>query len=191
MTRCAALLFVTLFAFARVTFAVEDDYSNFASAHGAPDELYEPTPYIIVEQMLDEAHLVPGDVVIDLGCGDGRIPVAAARRGARAIGVDIDPQRILASQQHAAHAHETVEWRTENLFTTDLRGVTVVMLFLSPRVNAALWPRLQREVPHARVVSYAYEGPVPPTRIVPAVWPDPSWGTEPPNRAVVYVWERP
>jgi len=175
-----------------------DDYSNLASAHGEPDEQFEATPMIIVEQMLDEIHVGPGDVLMDMGSGDGRIPIAATQRGARAIGVDIDPRLIQISRENAAKAGVTVEWRAENFFTTDLSGVTIVTFFMSPRIIARLWPRLQCDLPHARIVSYAYEGPIPPTRMVPAIFRDSAmWepnGLDLVNlaqRAVIRVWDHP
>lgn len=175
-----------------------DEYSDLSSARGEPDEQYEPTPHVIVEQMLDEIHVAPGDVVMDMGSGDGRIPIAAAKRGARAIGVEIQHTLIRQSKKSAHHAGVKVEWRRDNFFTTDLQGVTVVAFFMSPRIIARLWPRLQRDIPHARIVSYAYEGPVPPTRTIPAVFRDSVfWEPEGPdpvnleNRSVIYVWDHP
>jgi len=197
---CIALLvlFLGVIILARVHGAEIDDYSNLSSARGEPDEQFEATPQVIVEQMLDEIRVGPGDVVMDMGSGDGRIPIAAVKRGARAIGVDIQHTLIQTSKFYDSQAGVNVEWRQENFFTTNLQGVTVVTFFMSPRIIARLWPRLQREIPHARIVSYAYEGPVPPTRTVPAVFQDHvMWepnGPDPVNlaqRSVLRIWDHP
>jgi len=107
--------------------------------------------------MVRLAAVQPGDVVYDLGCGDGRIVIAAARRGARGVCVDIDPQRIAESRENARQAGvtERIEFIEDDLLNVPLGRATVVMLFLSPQLNLALRPRLQRELPAgARVVSH-------------------------------------
>jgi SAM-dependent methyltransferase len=126
----------------------------------APDVPYEPTPPEVVEAMLELAGVAEGDVVYDLGCGDGRIVVAAARRGARGVGVDIDPQRIREARANAAAAGvaDRVELRVGDLFETDVTPATVVMLFLWPEVNLRLRPRLLAQLrPGARVVSHWHD----------------------------------
>jgi SAM-dependent methyltransferase len=123
----------------------------------APAVRYEPSPMSVVQAMMDLAAVKAGDVVYDLGCGDGRIVIAAAELGARAVCVDIDPLRVAEAQENARKAGvaERVEFRNENLFDTDLRQASVVMLFLSPDFNKALRPRLQRDLkPGSRVVSH-------------------------------------
>jgi ribosomal protein L11 methylase PrmA len=118
---------------------------------------YEPSPPQVVEAMVELAAVRPGDVVYDLGCGDGRIVIAAARRGARGVCVDIDPQRIAESRDNAdkAGVAERIEFIQADLMHTPLAAATVVMLFLSPELNRALRPKLQRELPAgARVVSH-------------------------------------
>src|SRR5690606_25481586 len=98
--------------------------------------------------MLDMAAVGSGDVVYDLGCGDGRICIAAAQRGARAVGVDIDPLRIRESRHNArlAGVVDRVEFRCESFFDVDLSPATVVTLFLLTRINIQLRPKLQREL---------------------------------------------
>jgi SAM-dependent methyltransferase len=130
-------------------------------AAGAPaprlDVPYEPSPPGVVRAMVDLAEVGPGDLVYDLGCGDGRVLVEAARRGARAVGVDLDPQRIAEARENARAAGvlDRVELRVGDLFQTDVRPATVVMLFLWPQVNLRLRPRLLAELrPGARVVSH-------------------------------------
>jgi SAM-dependent methyltransferase len=124
------------------------------------DVPYEPTAPHVVDAMLDLAGVGPGDVVYDLGCGDGRIVVAAALRGARAVGVDLDPQRIREARANAeaAGVEDRVELRVQDLFETDVADATAVMLFLWPEVNLKLRPRLLAQLrPGARVVSHAHD----------------------------------
>lgn len=124
------------------------------------DVPYEPTPPHVVDAMLDLAGVGPGDVVYDLGCGDGRIVVAAALRGARAVGVDLDPERIREARANAraAGVEDRVELRVQDLFETDLRDATAVMLYLWPEVNLRLRPRLLVQLrPGARVVSHSHD----------------------------------
>lgn len=127
----------------------------------APDIHYEPTPDNVVTAMLDLAQVSGKDVVYDLGCGDGRIVIAAAKlRGARGICVDIDPQRIRESKANAARARvaERIVFLNQDLFETDLTEATVVTLFLSPEVNRKLRPKLARELkPGTRVISYVHD----------------------------------
>jgi SAM-dependent methyltransferase len=122
----------------------------------APDVRYEPSPLKVVEAMTELAAVSAGDVVYDLGCGDGRIVIAAAQLGARAVCVDIDPLRIADAQEHARKAGvaERIQFRNEDLFAVDLRDASVVMLFLSPEFNLALRPRLQQLKPGTRIVSH-------------------------------------
>jgi SAM-dependent methyltransferase len=118
---------------------------------------YEPTPPEVVEAMVELAGVGERDTVYDLGCGDGRIVIAAARRGARAVCVDIDPQRIAESRENARSAgvYERIRFLNQDLFATDVRDATVVMLFLSAEFNLKLRPKLERELrPGARIVSH-------------------------------------
>lgn len=125
-----------------------------------PDVRYEPTPQPVVEQMLALARVAPGDVVYDLGSGDGRIPITAARRGARSVGIDIDPALVAKAEANAAAAGvaDRVRFRTEDLFTADFSDATVVTLFLYPDLNLRLRPRLLSELkPGTRIVSYYHD----------------------------------
>jgi SAM-dependent methyltransferase len=120
---------------------------------------YEPTPHHVVAEMLGLGRVGPGDVVYDLGCGDGRIVIAAVKAGARAACVDIDPERIRESRANAERAGvaDRIEFRNQDLFDTRLGEATVVMLFLWQRVNEELRPKLWRELkPGTRVVSYVH-----------------------------------
>jgi len=130
---------------------------------------YEPSAPEVVTAMLELARVGEKDVVIDIGCGDGRIPIEAARRyRARGVCVDIDPRRIADARDNAlaAGVADRIEFREEDAMKTDLKGVTVVTLFLSPDLNLALQPKLERELPAGtRVVSHWHSmGDWPPER---------------------------
>jgi SAM-dependent methyltransferase len=124
----------------------------------APDVRYEPTPMEVVHAMLRLADVKAGDVVYDLGCGDGRIVITAARQvGARGVCVDIDPRRIAESRENARQAGvmEQIRFLNEDLFVTELGDATVVTLFLSPELNLRVRPKLLRELKRGtRVVSH-------------------------------------
>jgi SAM-dependent methyltransferase len=126
-----------------------------------PDVPYEPTPHNVVAQMLGLAQVRDNDVIYDLGCGDGRIVIAAAKQaGARGVCVDIDPARIRESRANAGAAgvQARIRFVEQDLFTTDIGEATVVVLFLSPDVNLNLRPKLWRELrPGTRVVSYVHD----------------------------------
>ncbi|MGH8691366.1 MAG: methyltransferase domain-containing protein [Burkholderiales bacterium] len=128
---------------------------------GAPEVRYEPTPMDVVGAMLELAAPGADDLVADLGCGDGRIVIEAVQRyGARGLCVDIDPRRIAEATANARRAgvEERIGFVNQDLLATDLRGVTVVMLFLSPDLNLRLRPKLWRELaPGARVVSHWHD----------------------------------
>jgi SAM-dependent methyltransferase len=125
-----------------------------------PDIHYEPSPPEVVREMLRLAAVGPGDVVYDLGCGDGRVVVEAAKLGARGVGVDIDPARVAEARANArtAGVEDRVEIREGDLFETDVSPASVVMLFLWPDLNLKLRPRLLRDLrPGARVVSHWHD----------------------------------
>ena len=123
------------------------------------DVPYVPTPRRVVAAMLDLAAVGPEDYLIDLGSGDGRIAVMAAQRGARALGVDIDPDRVaeavLAAQ--TAGVADRARFRRQDLFDTPLREASVVTMYLLPEVNLRLRPRLLTELrPGTRIVSHNF-----------------------------------
>ncbi len=132
-----------------------------ATAERRPDVVFVPTPYPVVEAMLAVAKVGKNDVLYDLGSGDGRIVIAAARKfGTRAIGIDIDPKRISESRENAdtARVAKVVEFRQADLFTTDLRSASVVTLYLLPELNVRLRPKLFAELrPGSRVVSHSFD----------------------------------
>jgi precorrin-6B methylase 2 len=121
---------------------------------------YVPTPQEVVDRMLALAAVTTSDVVYDLGCGDGRIPISAARQyGARGVGVDIDPRRIEESKANAraAGVEHLVEFRLEDALTVDVSPATVVTLYLLGSSNAKLRPLLTKQLrPGARIVSHAF-----------------------------------
>jgi len=126
-----------------------------------PDVRYEPSPMGAVTAMLELAGVKKGDLVYDLGCGDGRIAITAAKDfGARAVGVDIDPELVERSIENAKKAgvSHLATFREEDLFETDFRAATVVAMALWPSVNLKLRPRLFKELkPGTRVVSLYHD----------------------------------
>ena len=126
-----------------------------------PDVEYVPTPHEVVVEMLNMAEVTKDDVVYDLGCGDGRIVIAAAKQyGARGVGVEIDPELIKVCQEKARKAGVTdrVRFLLRDLFETDIREATVVALYLTPELNLQLRPKLFRELkPGARIVSHDFD----------------------------------
>ena len=125
------------------------------------DVWYVPTPDAVVDRMLDTAKVKPLDVVYDLGCGDGRMVIAAAKKyGARGVGVDLDPARIREAKHNAkvAGVEKLVEFRVEDMFKTDMKEATVVLIYLLPALNRRLKPIFFAELPPgARIVSHDFD----------------------------------
>lgn len=125
------------------------------------DVPYVPTPQEVVDRMLALARVGKNDVLYDLGCGDGRIVVTAARQlGARGTGIDIDPVRIAEAQDNARKAgvDKRVSFKVGDLFQTDLSDASVVTLYLLPTINTRLRPRLWQQLKvGSRVVSHAFD----------------------------------
>lgn len=165
--------------------------SDAAALHDA-EILYLPTPHHAVEAMLRLAGVTAKDVVYDLGSGDGRIPIAAARtHGARAVGIELDARLVERARCNAREAgvEQRVEFRQQDLFKADLRAATVVTLFLFPEMNLRLREKLLAELPPgARIVSHRFGmGDWPPERRLDAggnevlLWTVPSRGTPAPK----------
>ena len=137
------------------------DPAEFVRSRPKLDAPYVATDYAVVDAMLAMAQVRPGDYVIDLGSGDGRILIAAARsHGARGLGVDIDPVRIREATNNAGAARvaDRVQFRRQNLFETPLREADVLTLYLTQEVNLRLRPRILAEMrPGARVVSHDFD----------------------------------
>ena len=150
----------------------------------SPDVIYVPTPQSVVEDMLRLADVKKGDVLYDLGSGDGRIPITAAKKyGIRATGIDIDAERVWEAEQNARRdgvAH-LVEFRREDLFKTDFRDATVITLYLLPDLNLKLRSRLWTELrPGTRIVSHQFDmGDWPPEKKLDS------------NGRTVYFWTIP
>ena len=127
----------------------------------APDVIFVPTPQEVVDAMLKLAKVTKNDVVYDLGSGDGRIPITAAKTyGARGVGIDIDPQRIKEATENlkAAGVGDRVKFLNADLFTTDISEATVVTLYLLPSLNLKVLPKLNKELkPGTRIVSHAFD----------------------------------
>ncbi len=128
--------------------------------HGG-DVPYVPTPHDVVDAMLKLADVKAGDVVYDLGCGDGRIVIAAAKKyGARGTGIDINPERIREANENAGKEGVTdkVRFLEKNLFEADIREASVVTLYLLSDVNLRLRPKLLKDLkPGTRIVSHSFD----------------------------------
>ena len=125
-----------------------------------PDVIYVPTRQAVVDAMLKVANVKAGDVVYDLGCGDGRIVVSAAKMGARGIGIDIDPERVAEATQNVQRngVGDRVKILNQDLFTTNFSDASVVMLYLLPTLNLRLRPTLWKTLkPGTRVVSHDFD----------------------------------
>ena len=128
----------------------------------SPDVIFVPTPPEVVAAMLKVAKVGKGDIVYDLGSGDGRIPIAAVKDfgAARATGIDIDPQRIkeATANLQKSGVGDRVRFLNQDLFTTNLSEATVVTLYLLPSLNLKLLPKLKAELkPGTRIVSHAFD----------------------------------
>ena len=150
----------------------------------SPDVIFVPTPQEVVDAMLKLAKVTKNDVVYDLGSGDGRIPITAARTyGARGVGIDIDPQRIKEATENlkAAGVGDRVRFLNQDLFTTNISEATVVTLYLLPSLNLKVLPKLNAELkPGTRVVSHAFDmGDIKPQE------------TQNVNGRTIYLWTVP
>ena len=153
-----------------------------------PDVIFVPTPPETVDEMLRQARLRKGDVLFDLGSGDGRIPLAAAKQyGVRAVGIDIDEKLVAEATETAKREglDHLVNFRLGDMFAADLSGATVVTLYLSDTLNVMLRPKLLRELrPGARIVSHDFRmGDWPPEKSVRVPWKN--------LYRTVYVWTVP
>jgi len=122
------------------------------------DVVWVPTPDALVEKMLDMAKVTPSDFLMDLGSGDGKTVIAAAKRGVRAMGVEYNPDMVALSQQRAREAgvSNMVTFQKADLFETDLSKATVITMFLLPDINLKLRPKLLDLQPGTRIVSNSF-----------------------------------
>ena len=150
-----------------------------------PDVIFVPTPPDVVDAMLALAEVRDGDVLYDLGSGDGRIPITAARRwGTRGVGIDIDPQRIREANENARAngVEKLVSFRNEDLFEANFKEATVVTLYLLPSLNEKLRPKLWKDLkPGTRIVSHAFDM---------GDW-EPEKTVDVPGAGRIYLWRVP
>ena len=154
LRRCPAHVFSAVAVVLWLTGALAEDDILFER-----ETPYVPTPPDVVERMLDMANVKPGEYLIDLGSGDGRIVVMAAQRGARAYGVDLNPKRVAEGIANAAKAgvSDRATFEVKDLFDTDISKADVVTTYLLPLVNLDLRPRLLEQMrPGARLVTHAF-----------------------------------
>ena len=160
---------------------------------GIPDIEYVPTPQNVVDKLLEVAKIGKDDVLYDLGCGDGRIVVNAAKKfGIKAVGFDIDPKRVAESKANVKSngVEHLVTIEQKDIFTVDLSKASVVTLYLLPELNVRLIPQLEKLKPGSRIVSHDFD--------MEGVEPEKTWTViardhrEPVNREhYVYLWKTP
>ena len=176
----AASALALVFPAAAATTAAEEQ-----TARIKPDVVYVPTPQPVVDAMLELAQVKRSDVVYDLGSGDGRLVITAAKKyGATGVGIEIDPALVKKSRENAAAAGVSTRVRfvTQNLFNADLSRASVVTLYLLQSINERLRPRLVRQLkPGSRIVSHVFNmGPE---------WPPEKTVTV--ERSRIFLWSIP
>ena len=153
--------FVTAVSFYLIALHGAAGATSQAGPSRRPDVRFLATPQNVVEAMLALAHVTSTDIVVDLGSGDGRIPITAAKQfGARGVGIEIDPDRIRDATDNLAKAGvaDRVTFLHQDFFDADIRGATVVTLFLLPALNQRLIPKFREQLrPGARIVSYHFD----------------------------------
>jgi SAM-dependent methyltransferase len=130
-----------------------------ANGNREPDVIFVPTPQDVVDRMLELVQVTKDDLLYDLGCGDGRIVVTAAKRyGCRAVGYDIDPERVKESLQNVQknNVGHLVTIEQKDIFTLDLSEANVITLYLLPSLNVKLFPQLEKLKPGSRIVSHEF-----------------------------------
>lgn len=154
-----------------------------------PDVIFVPTPNDVVARMLEMANVQKDDLLYDLGCGDGRIVVTAAKRyGCRAVGYDVDPKRIKESLDNVARndVGDLVTIEQKDIFTLDLSDANVITLYLLPSLNVRLIPQLEKLKPGSRIVSHDFSMKgVKPDKVVEMI------STEDENQHTIYFWTTP
>jgi precorrin-6B methylase 2 len=136
-----------------------EEAAGQANEYREPDVIFVPTPQDVVDKMLELAQVTKGDLLYDLGCGDGRIVVTAAKRyGCKAVGYDIDPERVNESLENVQknNVGDLVTIEQKDIFTLDLSQANVITLYLLPSLNVKLIPQLQKLKPGSRIVSHDF-----------------------------------
>ena len=158
MIRAAAL--AAAVSFGTLAFAQAQPTPKFEPEVGQPgkDVVWVPTPQAVVDKMLDTAKVTPADFVMDLGSGDGRTVITAAKRGARGLGIEYNPDMVALSRENAKAAGVTsrAEFQQADLFKTDFSKATVITMFLLPEINKKLRPAILKLKPGTRVVSNTF-----------------------------------
>ena len=145
-----------------MTLALLAALASAIPAKNMPDIGYLPTPQSAVVQMLQLAEVKPGELVYDLGCGDGRIVITAARQfGARGVGVEIDPALVRKSRANVRRHRlgKRVTIQQADIFKIDFSDADVVAMYLLPELNTRLLPQLRKLKPGARIVSFSFDMP--------------------------------
>jgi hypothetical protein len=161
-TACAAILLALAASACAQTPVQQAPAPTQQSTLRSPDVIFVPTPHEVVEAMLTVAKVGKGDILYDLGSGDGRIPITAAQKYgiALGVGIDISPERIKEANENLAKAGvgNRVRFVNADLFETNLSDATVITLYLLPTLNLKLLPKLLKEVkPGTRIVSHAFD----------------------------------
>ena len=136
-----------------------EEVTEQADGARKPDVIYVPTPQDVVDRMLELAQIKKDDLLYDLGCGDGRIVVTAAKRyGCRAVGYDIDPDRVKESLENVEknNVDHLVTIEQKDIFTLDLSEANVITLYLLPSLNVKLFPQLEKLKPGSRILSHEF-----------------------------------
>jgi precorrin-6B methylase 2 len=142
---------------ATVVFAASADYQPQVGQEGK-DVVWVPTPQVLVDKMLDMAKVTPKDYVIDLGSGDGRTVITAAKRGAKALGIEYNPDMVELSKRNAAKegVADKAQFMKADLFESDFSQATVITMFLLPDINLKLRPKILDLKPGTRIVSNSF-----------------------------------
>jgi len=177
-----------VFPWAGAQIAAEEKQEEAKEAR-KPDVIYVPTPHEVVAKMLELAKVSKDDVVYDLGCGDGRIVVTAAKKfGCKAIGFDIDPERVAEAKANVKRngVEDLVKIERKDIFELDLSKANVITLYLLPGLNVKLIPQLEKLKPGSRIVSHDFD--------MRGVEPDARVEVNPKNGGrshTVYLWTTP
>jgi precorrin-6B methylase 2 len=158
MNRSRFVFAFLLAVFTALAFAQAQKKYEPSVGQEGKDVVWVPTPQVVVDKMLDMAKLTPRDFVIDLGSGDGRTVITAAKRGARALGIEYNPEMVELSKRNAEKEGVTdrASFVKADLFETDFSKATVITMFLLPEINLKLRPKILRLKPGTRIVSNTF-----------------------------------